>query len=220
MADAYKILGDVTLPKAIRLVDELIDGTPMYEQEGILYEEGSYVLAKDIAPDVRERAENGEMDHILEEVSLDEANEYLNMLNGVPRGIFVPEHEVEAEALLDAGHKIVDREEKLKLRSAGADFAKEAQEEALADGADERAVTIESTPSTVAASSDEEVIVPRRIGAEDQYVTAEEAGQVQTDPSGVVAQMPSGDEDKPKRRAPRRAPAPKQESSTSSEGDK
>ena len=220
MADAYKILGDVTLPKAIRLVDELIDGTPMYEQEGILYEEGSYVLAKDIAPDVRERAENGEMDHILEEVSLDEANEYLNMLNGVPRGIFVPEHEVEAEALLDAGHKIVDREEKLKLRSAGADFAKEAQEEALADGADERAVTIESTPSTVAASSDEEVIVPRRIGAEDQYVTAEEAGQVQTDPSGVVAQMPSGDEDKPKRRAPRRAPAPKQETPASSEGDK
>lgn len=208
MADAYKIKADTTLPKALRVIEERIDGSKVYEQTGILYEAGSYVLAEDISPDVRERAENGGLDHLLEPVDRSEAEDFLRMVDGVPKGVFVPEHEVEAEALLDAGHSILDREEKLKLRSAGADAAQQAQAEALADGADQRNVTIDTVASTTEASQGEGRIVPRRKGAEDQYVTAEEAGQIQTDPSGIVAALP---EDKPKRSAPRRKAEDKQE---------
>jgi hypothetical protein len=41
-------------------------------------------------------------------------------------GLFIPEHEVERYAMLDAGHRVIEKDQVLDLRAAGADAAREA----------------------------------------------------------------------------------------------
>jgi hypothetical protein len=161
MADAYKVTQDVSLPRALRLSEELIDGEKLYETEGVNYAAGDYVLAKDLAPNLRERAENGELDHVLEEVSLEEAEEGIR-LAGLTQGTFIPDHEVEAYYLDLAGHNTVPRDQVLELKSEGSDSAKEALEAAKDSGSDERPGLPDRTPevpSLVEASLDADTTV-------------------------------------------------------------
>lgn len=135
MADAYKLLADAAFPKALRREGEDLDGNPTYLTEGRNYVAGSYVFSEDLTPSDREKAENGDFDHLLEAASREDAESYYDVL---VRGVFIPEHEAEAVALETYGHEVVPRDQALELNAAGAQAAAEAQEAAFADGAGER----------------------------------------------------------------------------------
>ena len=122
MADAYKVLTDTSLPRTLRRTVN-IDGVEIEEVSGQIYAAGEYVLAEEMTAADRERAENGDLDHLLEKADLKEAEEARAASAG---GLFIPEHEVERYALLDAGHRVVERDQVLELRSAGAEAAAEA----------------------------------------------------------------------------------------------
>lgn len=209
--DAYKVLQDTSLPRALFKSDvETADGTAFYETEGVPYAAGSYVLAENISPPLRERAENGELDHLLEPADLDEA---LAWINQVDVGTFVAEHAVEHEALIRAGHNVVDRETAIELRSAGAEDAAKAIAAAKADGADERPNLEWEEPPNL---NDEDATVGARVkGADEQYVDAEAAAEaeVQVTPSGVMATNPFVDkaakEAEAKSSAKKSSPKPK-----------
>jgi hypothetical protein len=110
MAEAYKVKQDVSLPKAIRpLYDGSVakDGLELYQTEGRNYAAGSYVLAEDITPPLRKKAEDGELDHVLEPVDVNEAQEVLaEQRRASMVSTFVPEHATEAHALELAGHDV------------------------------------------------------------------------------------------------------------------
>lgn len=112
MAEAYKVKGEVSLPRAIRpLYDDSVarSGVELYQTEGRSYRVGDYVLAKDITPPLRKRAEEGKLDHLLEPVDLDEANEWLNeQARNARVSTFTPEHATEAHALKLGGHDVVN----------------------------------------------------------------------------------------------------------------
>lgn len=161
-AEAYKVLVDTSIPRPIRQIDELHDGTPIYETEARAYRAGDYVLAKDVTPQFREAVSNGEVEGVLEEADLDEANEALNRSE---YGVFAPEHEAERQVLVQAGHDVVSREVVLQLNSAGADTASEALEAAKGEGADERPnLTSPRTPDLAKSSQDGTTIVPEDEG--------------------------------------------------------
>jgi hypothetical protein len=110
MAEAYKVKQDVSLPRAIR---ELYDdsqnrgGQVFYQTEGRSYSAGDYVLAEDITPPLRKKAEDGDLDHLLEPVDVEEAREVLDGLRRSAHvGSFVAEHAVEAHAMELAGHEV------------------------------------------------------------------------------------------------------------------
>lgn len=122
MADAYKFLTDTSLPRTLRRTVN-IDGVEVEEVSGQIYAAGEYVLASEMTQVDQERAENGELDHLMEKASVEEAEEARAQAAG---GLFIPEHEAERYALLDAGHRVVERDQVLELRSAGAEAAAEA----------------------------------------------------------------------------------------------
>jgi hypothetical protein len=158
MADAYRLKADTSIPKAIREVEELVNGEKLYETTGVNYAAGDYVLARDITPPVRERAENGELDHLLEPVSLEEAEKWIAE-NSNEFGVYIPEHEAESVILEEYGHQIVPRDQVLDLKSAGSDAAKEVVEAAKSEGADERPAL---TASEVESISDgDKAVVPK-----------------------------------------------------------
>lgn len=137
MADAYKVKQDISLPRAVREVDELPDGTKVYETEGHNYGVGSYVLEEDISPDVLERLqESGKLDDFLESVGRDEAEAAMRAQAGY--GTFVAQHSAEAFILDQYGHTVVPREQAVELAAAGSDAVSEAVEEAKQDDADKR----------------------------------------------------------------------------------
>ena len=161
MADnvAYKVLADVSIPKALRVAGELVNGETVYETVGMTYDKGSYVLADDMTPPVRKRAQDGELDHLLAPVSMEEAMEA-----GYDAPV-VPEHEAERVVFEQAGKTVVPRDEVMKNLSEGAEDAKKAQNEAKKDGADARpGLTAEEVP----ALNEGEVIVPRRREADEK----------------------------------------------------
>jgi hypothetical protein len=185
MADAYKLKADASFPRALRLVsDDEIEGK-QYEVEGRNYGTGSYVLASDLTPRDRERAENGDLDHLLEGVSLDEAEQGLAL---VDRGLFIPEHEAEAVALETYGHEVVPRDQVLELRAEGSDVAASAQEEAKADGADERpGLTAAEFPSLAEVSrGDADFNVPK----DSEHVSEERLAEAPSSSVRGVEQPP------------------------------
>ncbi len=162
---AFRTLRDTTIPKALFYIGETANHDPIYETSGISYPAGSIVLEEDITPPMRERIANGDLDTLIEEVNRKDA---LAEINVIERGTFAPEHSVEAIALANAGHRVLDREQIIELRSLGSDDAADAQQAALADGAGDR---------------------PNLPGLPDSSVSTEEAvdRKVQVTPSGVVA---------------------------------
>lgn len=187
--DAYKILGDTTFPRPLRTVTS-VDGQEIEETTGQAYREGEYVLVSELSARDRERAENGELDHLLESVSQDEAL----AAREAATGLFIPEHEVERYALLDAGHRVIERDQVLDLRAQGAEAAREAVEasketpEDANPGITEQPSFVE-VPSLVQAQLDGTAVVPGE-GKQDEV----SAYEVETAPSSSDAgvEMPPG----------------------------
>jgi hypothetical protein len=122
MADAYKVLQDTTFAYPLRKA-VTFEGVEIEETTGRAYAEGDYVFADELSSRQRERAENGDLDAFLEAVDVKEAEAARSALTS---GLHIPEHEVERYALLDAGHRIIERDQVLELRSAGAEAARAA----------------------------------------------------------------------------------------------
>jgi len=187
--EAYKITQDTSLPKAINLLYEDEIQGKVYATEGRTYNAGDYVLAEDVAPNVRDAIDDGQYDAVLESASRSDYDEWLTSLE--QSLVRVPEHAVEHLALVQDGKRVVDRETAIELRGLGAEDAGKAQEAAKADGADERPnLTFEGTPDP--GSSDDATVGGRVKDADDSYVDAQEAAEaeVQVTPSGVVATNP------------------------------
>jgi len=110
MADFYQVKVDVSLPRAIREVETLVNGEKLYETEGRNYAAGSFVNAADITPPLREKAENGELDHLLTAVDQPPAD--------TEPGAVIAEHEAEAQVFIEDGKKVLNKEEVLNLLSA------------------------------------------------------------------------------------------------------
>lgn len=185
--EAYRVLQDTSLPRAVSQLEDDVRGNAQYQTEGRNYAAGSYVLAEDITPTLLEQIEDGSHDGILEPVSRDEA---LEALNAVEVGVFAPEHAVEHQALVAAGHRVLDRAGVLEARSLGSKDAAAAIKDQKEEVGDERPnLTFENTPDL---ANDDDPSSSRIKDADDQYIdveTAVEAG-VQVTPSGVVAQNP------------------------------
>lgn len=146
MADAYKLKADASFPEPLTESDDV------YAVLGRNYAAGDYVLARALTKRDRERAENGDLDHLLEPASMEDAE-----VAGSEKGLFIPEHEAESVALLEYGHQIVPRDQLLELASAGAEEAGQALEAAKEDGADERpALKLSTFPSLAEVSNDTE----------------------------------------------------------------
>lgn len=192
---AYRVLQDTSLPKAVAQLEDDVNGNEQYQTEGRAYRAGDYVLAEDVTPPVRESIDNGDWEGIVEPVSRDEAVEALTTQDV---GVFAPEHAVEHQALVAAGHKVLDREGVLEARSLGskdAAAAIEAQKEELGD--ERPNLTFEGHADLV---NDEDPASPRIKGADDSYIDVETAVEqgVQVTPSGVVASNPFADKAKKK----------------------
>lgn len=167
MADAYRLKVDASFPKALRKDGgEDLEGNPTYLTEGRNYAEGSYVYADDLTPRDRERADNGELDHLLEEASREDADAFHALRE---RGVFIPEHEAEEVILDNYGHEVVPRDQVLELKAAGSDAAADAQEAALADDAGERPnITRAEFPSLAEVSRGDAENVPKDSEAVDE----------------------------------------------------
>lgn len=184
---AYKILQDTSLPRAVARLEDDVNGNEQYQTEGRAYRAGEYVLAEDVTPPVRESIDNGDWDGIVESVSRDEAVEAINYQQV---GVFAPEHAVEHQALVEAGHKVLDRQGVLEARSLGSDDAAAAIEAQKEEIGDERPnLTFEGHADL---ANDDDPASPRIKDADDSYVDVETAVEqgVQVTPSGVVAQNP------------------------------
>jgi hypothetical protein len=150
MADtkAYKVLQDTSLPRPIR-TSTTTDGVEVEEVSGQAYAAGDYVFENELSAATRERVDDGELDDFLEEVSSDEATQGRQARD---TGLFIPEHEVERYVLLDAGHRVIEKDQVLELRSAGAEAAKDYLEESK-KGPNEGNLGITDQPSFVEVSS-------------------------------------------------------------------
>lgn len=124
-AEAYKVLRDTSLARPVRTATTL-EGVQLQETMGQAYAAGDYVFREELTDRDLERVESGELDDYLEAVDRAEAEE---ARRAIETGLFVPEHEVERYALLDAGHRVVEKDQLLDLRAAGAEAAREYLEE-------------------------------------------------------------------------------------------
>lgn len=222
--EAYRVLADTSIPKAVDRLEDGPDGEARYTNTGIAYREGDYVYASEITPDLREGAENGDYDHILEPVSLEEAQA---ARNAVEVGTFIPEHEAEAVILDNYGHRTVPKDQLLELKSAGADAAKEAIESSREDDADQRPnLTEPSRPSLAEVSNDLDGKV-NNVPDESEHVEDEvlETSGVEQPPGVPVgktlAAAEGADVDSGRKRSrPQRSSSRKQEQAASSAREK
>lgn len=160
---AYRVLKDTTIPRALYVIGETANGETLYETEGVSYSAGEYVLEENITPTVRDNISTGQFDHILSECDRSTAE---RVLGTKAVGTFAPEHEVEHEALVKAGHKIISKEAQLSL-DAAADDASEVQ---AATKAANGATAHRSGPGKFDPSGDKVLTAD-----EGQYVEAEKA---------------------------------------------
>jgi hypothetical protein len=178
MADAYKLKADTSFPEVIR-TSVNIDGVQIEETVGNAYAAGDYVLASSMTPRDRERAANGELDHLLEPASAEDAKAYFDQK---AVRTFIPEHEVERYVLFNQDDKrVVERDQALELRSAGAEAAKDALEAARKSGADNRPAITEQpsfveVPDITTAQSEGESVVPKHDNEPVSEAVLEEQG--------------------------------------------
>lgn len=142
--NAYKVLQDTTFAFPLRTA-VTIEGVEVEETTGVAYAEGDYLFESELTARDRERVSNGELDAFLESADADEANAARLAKTS---GLHIPEHEVERYALLDAGHRVIERDQVLDLRAAGAEAARESLE-ASKEGPDDANPLITEQPSFV-----------------------------------------------------------------------
>ena len=177
---AYRIKQDVAFPKVISKVKGEGDSAE-YEVEGTNYSAGSYITDAEMTPRDKKRAEDGELEHLLEPVDLEEAESYAG--NEPQFGIFFPEHEAEAHALKQYGHRIIPKDQQLEIMASDAKFSAEYQAHVKEQGLDRRPVQEflaqpeERVPSVVLHGSETPAGVPHNRGPEHEY---NEDGEVDT----------------------------------------
>lgn len=115
MADAYKVLQDTSFPRPLRTAVTL-EGVELQETTGQAYAAGDYLFHDELSFRDQQRVEDGELDDFLEAVSAEEAATARQALD---TGLFIPEHEAERYALLEAGHRVIEKDQVLELRAAG-----------------------------------------------------------------------------------------------------
>lgn len=219
MAEAYRVLSDVSIPKPIRLLSDDEIAGKQYEVEGVTYSEGEVLLESDIVPNLREQADDDGLGGLIEPISRDEYDKAKDEAGRGEFSTFIPEHEAERVVLEEYGHRVVQRDQVLELGSAGAEDAKAAQEAAKGDGRDERpGLTASEVPSLVEVSNgDARAVVPREPGEpipEDELEGVERPPGIPTGPD--KARLEGGDgSTKPRSRPKAKA---KRGSSEGSEG--
>jgi hypothetical protein len=182
--DAYKVLADTSLHRPIRTA-ETSEGVVLEEVTGQAYAAGDYVFADELTQRDRERAENGDLDHLLEPADLDEAQA---ARAAVDTGLFIPEHEAERYALLENGHRVIEKDQVLELRSAGEGAAKEAIE--ATRGENDNSPQITEQPSFVQVSDLTEGPAMPGEGKQDAVSDFEVANAPSSSDAGV--EMPPG----------------------------
>lgn len=187
--EAYKVLQDTSLPRRLRMVTT-VDGQEIEETTGQAYAAGDYVLRDELSQRDQDRVDNGELEGFLEPVPLDEAVEARAVLE---TGLHIPEHEVERYAMLDAGHRVVEKDQLLELRAAGADAAREAVEASKETPEDANPEITEQpsfveVPSITEAQNEGQAVVPVEGGEEVDLESIENAPSASA--SGV--EMPPG----------------------------
>lgn len=189
--NAYKVLKDTSFAYPLRTA-VTIDGVEVEETTGRAYAAGDYVFEHELAARVRNRLENGELEDFLESVDYSEAEEGRR---AVTSGLHIPEHEAERYALLDAGHRVIERDQVLDLRSAGAEAAREFVELSHKGPNDNPQITEQpsfvETPNLVDVSHGEVENVPVGGDGKQPEVTA---ADVETAKSASTAgvEMPPG----------------------------
>jgi hypothetical protein len=202
--EAYRVKVDTSLPRALRKVDELVDGQIIYETEGRTYDAGQVVLAEDITPPLREAAENGELDDILEQISRDEA---LAELGVQESRVVIPEHEAEAVVLEEGGATVVPRDQLLELKAAGSEGAKSALEAAKKDELDVRPNIADDTRPPLSEVSNDISGGTNNVPSDSEHVADELLEGVEQPPGlpvgSTLAEAEGGEAPKPRQRPKR-----------------
>jgi len=185
MADVYQVQADTALPRAVRLLrEDEIEGK-VYEETGVAYRAGDFVRAEDISPSVD--VSNLEEAGLLKSASQEDYDSWASAQTEY--STFIPEHEAERYALAEYGHRVVERDQVLELKSAGAEAAKANLEAGKTDGADERPQITEQesfveTPALADVSKGDAENVPQ--GDHGEPVPEEELVGVEQPPGHVV----------------------------------
>lgn len=138
MAKSYRAKRDVTFPRVLSSTGEGEDFTEVVE--GTNYPAGSVISHNTLREFDKGRAERGELEHLLDPMD-DEEAESAQAYTGEPEhGIFIPEHEAEAHALLVAGHQVVPKEQALESLSSGEEHAANYQRAVREHGLDHRPI--------------------------------------------------------------------------------
>jgi hypothetical protein len=187
-AEAYRVLQDTSLPIPVRTA-VTTEGVEIQETRGQAYGAGDYVLHDELTARDQERVESGDLDDYLEGVDLQEA---LDGRQANDTGLFIPEHEVERYALLDAGHRVIERDQVLDLRAAGADAAREFLEASRKGPNDENPAITEqesfvTVPDLAEVSRGETDPVPAE---HDRYVAPAEVETAQSSSDTGVEMVP------------------------------
>jgi hypothetical protein len=199
MADAYKLKADASFPRVVRS-GQTIQGEQVDETEGVNFPAGSYILASEMTSRDAERAENGDLDHLLEDASVEEVDQYRTTQS---YGVFIPEHEAEAVILQEYGHEVVPRDQLIELKSQGADAAAEAVEAQKEEVGDDRPNLTAKEVSSITDTS-ESPVVPK----DSEHVSEESLEGVEQPPGLLVGNelesAQGGDPSKPKAAARKR----------------
>ena len=214
MADAYRLKADASFHQPLNTDDE---GNAI-EVIGRTYNEGDFILASDMTKHAQERAESGELDHLLEAVSTEEAESGQEAREPA----LIAEHEAERVVFGDAGKTVVPRDQVIELAAAGAEGAKAAQEAAKSEGVDERpAITASEVPSLAAVEQGESElgVVPQ----DSEPVNEERLEGIEQPPGlpiGDTLRAARGGEQEAKKATRSRPRQKKEESDNADEGDK
>lgn len=216
MADVYKVKADTSIPRAVRTATTN-EGVEIEETAGQAYSAGDYVLASNMTKQLRERAESGDLDHLLEPSSMDEYEQAVALATRVE----IPEHEAERYIQIADGRKVVEKDQVVQLRAAGADGARAFQESQKNDKKDERA-TITEQESFVEVSSiaDDDPVLPKGTDEVDEDVLEEQGVEVPPGlPVGKTLARAAGDDPDKRTSSTRKRPGAAKKDEKDSQGD-
>lgn len=115
----YRLKHDSSFPKVLSKLSKEGDDNDVYATEGRNYPAGSFIKEEDMHPRDAKRAENGELDHLLELTSEEDYQAAGGDRLNSDYGLFIPEHENEAHILSEYGHAVVNDQQKTELMTGG-----------------------------------------------------------------------------------------------------
>lgn len=137
----YQATADVSIPKPVAKVDPSKEDSD-WVTEGMTYPRGSLISEDWLTPRDRQRAEAGELSHVLQDSDQELSEDVVpgGAFNEPEQGVFIPEHEAEATALKIAGHVVVPKEQQMEVLSASAQHHADYQAAVKERGLDKRPV--------------------------------------------------------------------------------